>query len=48
MSKYSKDKLPKCQGAGVCPIGGNHNGNGEERTLGCAICRNYKANNKNF
>lgn len=48
MSKYTKDKLPKCGGPGACPVGGNHNGNGDERMLGCAICRNFKENNKSF
>lgn len=48
VSKYTKDKLPKCEGPGKCPIGGNHNGNGDEKTLGCAICRNYKESGRNF
>jgi E3 ubiquitin-protein ligase MYCBP2 len=34
-----KEKLPKCQGPGVCPSGGNHGQNGEEKLLGCSICR---------
>jgi hypothetical protein len=29
VSKYDKDKLPKCPGPGACPVGGNHNGNGD-------------------
>jgi hypothetical protein len=42
ISKYTKDKLPKCAGKGKCAVGGDHDGNGDERPLGCAICRNIK------
>jgi HRD ubiquitin ligase complex, ER membrane component len=40
VSKYSKDKLPKCGGKSTCPLKVDHNGNGEEFALGCALCRN--------
>ena len=47
VSKYPKDKLPKCNRA-TCEVGGNHPPNGEEYALGCSICRNYKENAKDF
>ena len=48
MSKLPKDKLPKCEGPGKCPIGGAHGGNGDERSLGCALCSDYKNSAKEF
>ena len=47
ISKYSKDKLPKCDKK-TCEVGGNHPPNGEEYALGCSICRNNEENYKNF
>ena len=41
VSKYPKDKLPKCNPK-TCEVGGNHPPNGEEFALGCSICRNSK------
>ena len=38
VSKYPKDKLPKCNRA-TCEVGGNHPPNGEEFALGCYICK---------
>lgn len=57
MSKYTKDKLPKCAGKDKCPLKIEHHPNGDESALGCcnliiiillAICRNQKENAKNF
>ena len=47
MSKYSRDRLPKCSKA-TCEVGGNHPPNGEEFALGCSICRNNAENDKGF
>ena len=47
VSKYSKDRLPKCNKAS-CEVGGNHPPNGEEYALGCSICRNNEENDKGF
>ena len=47
VSKYSKDRLPKCNKA-TCEVGGNHPPNGEEFALGCSICRNNAENDKGF
>ena len=48
LSKYTKDKLPKCSGREKCPLKINHKPNGEECALGCALCRNFKENVKDF
>jgi E3 ubiquitin-protein ligase MYCBP2 len=40
LHKTPLEKLPKCEGPGKCPSGGNHNGNGHEWPLGCSLCRN--------
>jgi E3 ubiquitin-protein ligase MYCBP2 len=47
VSKYSKDKLPKCD-PHKCPIKVKHPDNGEEYALGCSVCRNHGDNVKNF
>ena len=47
MSKYSKDKLPKCKGK-KCPLKIKHPPNGDEFVLGCALCRNFKENARKF
>ena len=47
VSKYPKDRLPKCNKA-TCEVGGNHPPNGEEYALGCSICRNNEENAKDF
>ena len=48
VSKKTKEQLPKCSGAKSCPLKIYHPPNGEEYSLGCAICRNNKANVKPF
>lgn len=40
VSKYPKNKLPQCGGKKTCPLRVDHNGNGDEFVLGCALCRN--------
>ena len=47
VSKYPKEKLPKCDKA-HCEVGGNHPPNGDEYALGCSICRNEVENLKDF
>ncbi len=47
VSKYPKEKLPKCDKA-HCEVGGNHPPNGDEYALGCSICRNEVENFKDF
>ncbi|MCQ2818859.1 MAG: hypothetical protein MJ252_16460 [archaeon] len=47
ISKYSLDRLPKCNPA-TCEVGGKHPPNGNEYALGCSICRNYGENAKDF
>jgi E3 ubiquitin-protein ligase MYCBP2 len=48
VSKIPKDKLPKCLGPGKCPLLIKHPPNGDEYSLGCAVCRNMQANVKPF
>lgn len=48
ISKYSRDKLPKCQGESKCGLRIKHPPNGEEYALGCSICRNSAENIKDF
>ena len=43
VSKYPRDKLPKCNKL-TCEVGGNHPPNGEEFALGCSLCRNQFEN----
>ena len=47
VSKYSRDRLPRCNKA-TCEVGGSHPPNGEEFALGCSICRNNAENDKGF
>lgn len=47
VSKYSRDKLPKCNPA-KCAVKVKHPDNGEEFALGCSVCRNNHENVKNF
>lgn len=47
VSKYSKDKLPKCDKS-KCQVKVDHPPNGEEFALGCIVCRNNNMNMKNF
>ena len=48
MSRYERNKLPKCPGEKKCPLKVKHPANGEEYSLGCSICRNMAANQKDF
>jgi hypothetical protein len=48
VSKYTKDKLPKCSGIDKCYLKVKHPDNGEEFALGCSVCRNNDENFKNF
>lgn len=47
VSKYPKEKLPKCNPA-TCELKVRHPPNGEEFALGCSICRNSEENAKDF
>lgn len=47
LTKKNKSALPKCDGKS-CPLKINHPPNGEEFSLGCAICRNKVENVKGF
>ena len=47
VSKYTKDKLPKCIGD-KCNLKVKHPENGEEYALGCSVCRNHSDNVKDF
>jgi hypothetical protein len=38
---YHINNLQKCEGKGVCPLGGNHPPNGQEYALGCGLCHSY-------
>jgi len=42
VSKIPKDQLPKCKGADYCPLRIQHPANGDEYSLGCALCRGTK------
>jgi hypothetical protein len=48
VSKYAKDKLPKCSGPSKCVLKVKHPENGEEFALGCSVCRNNSENMKDF
>ncbi len=48
ITKVAKNKLPKCEGPGKCPIGGNHGGNGDTKSLGCSLCPNIASNKEDF
>jgi E3 ubiquitin-protein ligase MYCBP2 len=48
VSKYTKDKLPKCSGKKECPLKADHKANGDECSLGCSVCRNMKENAREF
>ena len=39
MTTKPVDQLPKCPGADKCPLGIKHLPNGQEFSLGCALCR---------
>jgi Ring finger domain len=47
LTKKAKKDLPKCPGA-ACPLKVKHLPNGEEYSLGCAVCRNKVENDKGF
>eukprot|EP01095_Lingulamoeba_sp_RSL-Kostka_P009076 TRINITY_DN3106_c1_g1_i1.p1 TRINITY_DN3106_c1_g1~~TRINITY_DN3106_c1_g1_i1.p1 ORF type:complete len:449 (-),score=163.39 TRINITY_DN3106_c1_g1_i1:81-1427(-) len=40
VTRYPKEKLPKCPGKKNCPLRIDHPPNGEPFTLGCVLCRN--------
>jgi len=48
VSKKTKKELPQCKGPANCPLKVAHPENGEEYALGCAVCRNFNANAKDF
>ncbi len=48
MSNKDKSLLDKCPGPEECPLKIEHPPNGEEFALGCALCREYKTNYKEF
>ena len=48
VTKYPRDKLPKCGGKDKCKLKIQHPENGEEFALGCAVCRNNSENIKNY
>ena len=48
VSKYTKDKLPKCTGKDTCALKVKHPANGEEYALGCSVCRNENENMKGY
>lgn len=48
LTQYPKEKLPKCPGKEECPLRLDHKPNGEECSLGCSLCRNYKEESKDF
>jgi hypothetical protein len=48
VSRKAKSELPKCGGPASCPLKVKHPDNGEEYALGCAICRNEAANQRDF
>ena len=48
VSKYPREKLPKCPGETKCGLKVNHPANGEEYALGCSVCRNSADNIKEF
>jgi len=39
ITKYAKDRHPKCPGKEACPLKIEHPPNGEPYVLGCAICK---------
>ena len=47
LNQYPLDKLPKCD-KNKCEVGGNHPPNGNEYALGCALCRNFEENSKEY
>jgi hypothetical protein len=47
LTKKAKKDLPKCPGA-ACPLKVKHLPNGDEYSLGCAVCRNKVENDKGF
>lgn len=48
LTKYAKDKLPKCDGSSNCSLKVKHPPNGEEYALGCSVCRNESENMKGY
>lgn len=48
VSQKKKEELPACPGSNACPLKVQHPPNGEEFSLGCAICRNIASNSREF
>ncbi|CDW80922.1 e3 ubiquitin-protein ligase [Stylonychia lemnae] len=48
VSKKTKAELPQCGSAEKCPLKLKHPENGDEFAMGCAVCRNEAANQKDF
>jgi hypothetical protein len=48
VSKKTKHELPQCGSAEKCPLKIKHPENGDEFAMGCAVCRNEMANQKDF
>ncbi|CAG9311497.1 unnamed protein product [Blepharisma stoltei] len=48
VSQKKKEDLPQCPGPDLCPLKVRHPPNGEEFSLGCAICRNLASNSREF
>ena len=48
IANKKKNELPQCQNVSSCPLKLKHPPNGEEFSLGCAICRNSNENLKDF
>ena len=46
VSKKAKKDLPQCSEAAKCPLKVQHPPNGDEYSLGCAVCRNLGENSK--
>ena len=44
VSKKTTAELPQCGSADKCPLKVKHPVNGDEFSLGCAVCRNENAN----
>eukprot|EP00357_Protocruzia_adherens_P036526 CAMPEP_0115008332 /NCGR_PEP_ID=MMETSP0216-20121206/21845_1 /TAXON_ID=223996 /ORGANISM="Protocruzia adherens, Strain Boccale" /LENGTH=575 /DNA_ID=CAMNT_0002375711 /DNA_START=183 /DNA_END=1910 /DNA_ORIENTATION=+ len=48
VSRKKKSELPVCKGPASCPLKVKHKPNGDEFSIGCAVCRNNVENVKDF
>lgn len=49
VSKKKPSELPQCTGGPKCPLMlSKHPPNGDEFSMGCSVCRNAQANQKDF